>query len=563
MSALPQADELAFGRAITKEEWERLRKESLYGLPPELQELPRSEILLGYQKRSIRERLLHDVTFIEKSRRTGLTWAFASDAVLVSAAEHAAGGMDTFYIGYNLEMAQEFIDVCGMWAKLFSKAAVESGEFLFEDFDPASGETRQIKAFRIRFASGYEIVALPSRPRSLRGKQGYVIVDEAAFHDDLAELLKAAMALLIWGGMVVVISTHDGEMNPFNQYVKDIRAGTFDYGLVRIDFDDALRDGLYQRICQRKGEAWTPEGEAEWRDKIIAHYGAGADEELFCVPSEGSGVWLLPAVVEANMKAEAKALRWEMPSSFAAEPAYLRRSAAEAWLAAHVEPELHRILPDCQSFLGQDFGRVADLSVIWPVQMTKGMHRHCPFTIELRNIPFDEQEFVLWWLIDRLPRFAGAALDAGGNGAAHAERTAQKYGMGRVAQVKFSVDWYRENMPPLKATLEAGGMDVPKDHDSGNDFRLIKMIDGVARVPKSRTTEKGEGAADGKKRTRHGDAAIAAALAHFASLMVIVSYSYQAVTSAGPRTADGPRGFGADDEPAGGGMLPRLRGRMF
>ena len=28
------------------------------------------------------------------------------------------------------------------------------------------------------------------RPRSLRGKQGYVIVDEAAFHDDLAELLR-------------------------------------------------------------------------------------------------------------------------------------------------------------------------------------------------------------------------------------------------------------------------------------------------------------------------------------------------------------------------------------
>lgn len=563
MSALPQADELAIGRAITKEEWERLRKESLYGLPPELQELPRSEILLGYQKRSIRERLLHDVTFIEKSRRTGLTWAFASDAVLVSAAEHAAGGMDTFYIGYNLEMAQEFIDVCGMWAKLFSKAAVESGEFLFDDFDPASGETRQIKAFRIRFASGYEIVALPSRPRSLRGKQGYVIVDEAAFHDDLGELLKAAMALLIWGGMVVVISTHDGEMNPFNQYVKDIRAGTFDYGLVRIDFDDALRDGLYQRICQRKGETWTPEGEAEWRDKIIAHYGAGADEELFCIPSEGSGVWLLPAVVEANMKAEAKALRWEMPSAFAAEPAWLRRSAAEAWIAAHVEPELHRILPDCQSFIGQDFGRVADLSVIWPVQMTKGMHRYCPFTIELRNIPFDEQEFVLWWLIDRLPRFAGAALDAGGNGAAHAERTAQKYGMGRIAQVKFSVDWYRENMPPLKATLEAGGMDVPKDHDTGNDFRVIKRIDGVARLPATRTKEKGEGAADGKKRTRHGDSAIAAALAHFASLMVIVSYSYQAVTSSGPAAPDGPRGFGSDDDEPRSSMLPRLRGRMF
>ncbi|WNJ89158.1 terminase large subunit domain-containing protein [Bosea sp. 685] len=561
MSALPQED-FKVGRAITAEEWKALREESLYGLPEALRELPRSEILLGYQKRSIRARLSHEVTFIEKSRRTGLTWAFASDAVLVSAADHSAGGMDTFYIGYNLEMAREFIDVCAMWAKLFAKAAVESGEYLFEDLDPATGETRQVKAFRIRFSSGFEIVALPSRPRSLRGKQGYVIIDEAAFHDDLAELLKAAMALLIWGGMVVVISTHDGEANTFNQYVKDIRAGVFDYGIVRIDFDEALREGLYQRICQRKGEDWTAEGEAEWRSKIIAHYGQGADEELFCIPSEGSGVWLLPAVIEANMKAETKVLRWEMPSAFAAWPARLRREAAQAWLDQHVVPQLHRILPDKPSFLGEDFGRISDLSVIWPVQLAQGMHRHTPFVIELRNIPFDEQEFILWWVIDHLPRFGAGALDAGGNGAALAERTAQRYGMERIAQIKFTVDWYRANMPLLKQTLEALGMDVPKDVDVGNDLRIVRMIDGIARLPRVRNAEKGEGAADGKKKTRHGDAAIAAVLAHFASLMPVVSFAYQAVTGGAPGLGVTGAGGSPFADHSIGSMTPSLRGRL-
>ncbi|MBA4094703.1 MAG: hypothetical protein C0489_11525, partial [Candidatus Accumulibacter sp.] len=442
-------------------------------------------------------------------------------------------------------------------SKLFAKAAVESGEFVFEDYDAATGETRQVKAFRIRFASGFEIVALPSRPRSLRGKQGYVIIDEAAFHDDLAELLKAAMALLIWGGMVVVISTHDGEANPFNQYIKDIRSGRFDYGLVRIDFDEALRDGLYQRICQRKGEAWTAESEAIWRAGIIGFYGEGADEELFCIPSEGSGAWLLPIVIETAMKPETKVLRWEMPASFAGQQAGVRRATAQAWLDAIVAPQLHRILPDKPSFFGEDFGRVSDLSVIWPVQMTQAMHRHCPFVIEMRNIPFDEQEFVLWWVIDRLPRFGGGAMDAGGNGAAIAERTAQRYGMERIAQVKFSVDWYRENMPKLKATLEAGGMDLPQDVDIGNDFRLVKMIDGIARVPRIRSLEKGEGAADGKKRKRHGDAAIAGALAHFASLMPIVSYAYEPIGRGGDGRA-GAADDHDDDAPRFG-----LRGRIY
>ncbi len=69
---------------------------------------------------------------------------------------------------------------------------------------------RSIQAFRIRFASGFEIIGLSSAPRSLRGKQGVVMIDEAAFVDNLKELLKAALAFLMRGGQVVVCSTHNG-----------------------------------------------------------------------------------------------------------------------------------------------------------------------------------------------------------------------------------------------------------------------------------------------------------------------------------------------------------------
>ncbi|ODT18904.1 MAG: hypothetical protein ABS35_22735 [Kaistia sp. SCN 65-12] len=533
MSVLTSDQDFKIGRAISKDEWAELRRASLYGLPPELQDAGLGDILLPYQKRSIAARLQNSVTFIEKSRRIGLTWAFAADAVLMSAAEFAAGGMDTWYIGYNLEMAREFIDVCGMWAKLFAKAAVEVGEYVFEDLDPATGETRQIKAFRIAFASGFEIVALPSSPRSLRGKAGYVIVDEAAFHDDLDELLKAAFALLIWGGKVVVISTHDGETNAFNRRIGDIRAGRARYGLVRIDFDEALHDGLYRRICLRKREQWSPEGEAEWRAGVILDYGDAADEELFVIPSEGSGAWLLPAVIEKNMSAEVPVLRWEMPSSFAAASEFERELAARSWCETMLGEIMAGLDPHLVSFFGMDFGRVADLSALWPVQLTRNLYRRTPFLVEMRNIPFAQQQQVLFWIGDRLPRLAGGALDAGGNGAALAEAAAQKWGMDRIAQIKFSVDWYRENMPKLKETLEAVGMGLPKDADVLGDFRLIKMIDGVARVPASRTTQKGEAAADGKKKKRHGDAAIAAALAHFASLMPIATYAYEAVSELG------------------------------
>lgn len=532
MSALP-ADDFRIGRAITKDEWAELRRASLYGLPPELQNAGLGDILLPYQKQSIAARLKNSVTFIEKSRRVGLTWAFAADAVLMSAAEFAAGGMDTWYIGYNLEMAREFIDVCGMWAKMFAKAAVEVGETVFEDLDPVTGETRQIKAFRIAFASGFEIVALPSSPRSLRGKAGYVIVDEAAFHDDLDELLKAAFALLIWGGKVVVISTHDGETNAFNRRIGDIRAGRSRYGLVRIDFDEALQDGLYRRICLRNRTEWSPEGEAAWREGVILDYGDAADEELFVIPSEGSGSWLLPAVIEKNMSSDVPVFRWEMPSSFAAASPFERELAARSWCETMLTETLAGLDPWLVSFFGYDFARVADLSVFWPLQLTQTMYRRTPFIVELRNIPFAQQEQILFWIGDRLPRLAGGALDAGGNGAALAEAAAQKWGMDRIAQVKFSVEWYRANMPKLKDTLEDIGMSLPKHPDVLGDFRLVKMIDGVARVPAARSNQKGEGAADGKKKKRHGDAVIAAALAHFASLMPVATYGYQSIADLG------------------------------
>jgi phage FluMu gp28-like protein len=523
-------DAFKIGRAVTREEYAELRRSALYGLPAGLQGLSLDEVLLPYQKKAIRTRLLNSVTFIEKSRRTGLTWSFAADAVLVSAAASNAGGMDTFYIGYNLEMAREFIDVCGAWGRLFSKAVVDTGEYVFVDQDPLTGETREIKAFRIAFASGFEIVALPSAARSLRGKQGYVIIDEAAFHDDLEEMMKSAMALRVWGGMVVVISTHNGVSNAFNRRIEAIRNGSSNFGLLRIDFDEALADGLYQRVCQRSGKDWSIDGEASWRQDIIDDYGDGADEELFCIPSEGSGAWLLPATVEQCMIRDCPVLRWEMPAAFAAAPEAERSLTAKVWFDANVRPLLEELDPNLASYFGMDFARVADLSIIHPVQRTTGMHLKTPFLIEMRNIPFAQQEEIVLWTGRGLPRFSGAAIDAGGNGAALAEKTAQALGYSIVVQVKFAVEWYREHMPPFKRTLEARGMDLPYDAYVRDDYGLIKMIDGVARVPKVRTSEKGEAAADGKKKKRHGDAAIAGALVHFATTMTATAYGYESIS---------------------------------
>jgi phage FluMu gp28-like protein len=537
-------------RAITEQEWADTRRAGLQlgrreflalaagGVAAALtgafaERIP--DVLIDYQKKLLATTARHPVTVVEKSRRTGVTWAAGADAVLSSSANRAAGGMDTLYIGYNLDMAREFIDVCAMWARSFNEAVSETGvqEFIFDDGEPDSN----IKAFRIAFASGYEIIALSSKPRSLRGRQGYVIIDEAAFHDDLKALLQAALALLMWGGKILVISTHYTEENDFNKLVEDIRAKRVPYELMRLTFDDALKDGLYQRICLVTRKEWSPEAEAKWRANIIAFYGEAADEELFCVPSKGGGIYLPRALIEARMLGDLPVFRLERPDRFTFLSKEAREADIKGWCEETLEAALKALDKDRQHGFGQDFARKSDLSVIAPIEIGRTLKRTVPFVVEMRGIPFEQQRQVLFYICDRLPRFIGGKMDATGNGAYLAEVAAQRYGAQRIEQVKPNETWYLENFPPLKAAFEDANILIPKDADLTSDLAMIKTIRGVPRVPDERNT-----GADGKKR--HGDFAIALVLAYAQTLSDLWEAGY---TSAATMRANTVLG-GPDDE---------------
>lgn len=490
-----------------------------------------------------------------KAAGIGLTWGLASYAVLRAGRERAAGGMDVMYISYSQEMTREFIDACAMWARAFSTAAMSAEEFLFPDKDEDGDKS--IQAFRIRFASGFEIIALSSAPRSLRGKQGVVIIDEAAFVDSLAELLKAAMAFLMWGGQVVVCSTHDGTDNHFNQQIQDILAERSKYDHLKIDFDAALRDGLYQRICLVTGQEWTPEGEAEWRQDIIDFYADGADEELFCIPAQGTGNWLPTPLIEARMDAVGpEVLTLELPANYLQLNKLGQKLLLIPFLE-RLEEALGNVNLDLRYALGFDFARVADLSVLSLLAIEKNLRRREALSIEMRNVPGDEQKQITAMVLEKVKaQLVGAAFDATGMGWTVAEDMGRKFGMretedgsGLVWAIKFSEEWYRVNMPPLKGAFEDGSISLLKSDDHVTDLRLVKLVRGTPRVPDVRSGEKG--------KKRHGDYAIALALAYFASRMRWSEYGYRSAGS----SSSGSRGHyfeHADDRPARNPYRPPL-----
>ena len=477
-------------------------------------ELPKAPmVLLPYQQRWIAD--TSDVKICEKSRRVGLSWAEAADDTLFAG---SLSGNDVWYIGYNLDMAREFINDCGDWARQYDKAASEVEECVLID------EDKEILALRINFPSGNRITALSSRPTNLRGKQGRVVIDEAGFHDDLDGLIKAAMALLMWGGQVRIISTHDGDANPFNELINEIRAGKVPYSLHRITLDEALAEGLYRRICLTLGREWSQEAEDEWRAKLVASYKEHADEELFCIPSQGKGTYLSRQIIEQCMRIGIPVLRWGCKPEFATYPDHIRKAEALDWCKENLLPILLKLDPKRCHYLGEDFARSGDLTVIFPLAETQGLKYRAPFVLELKNVPFKEQEAILFYILDRLPRLAGVKMDARGNGQYLSEVAVQRYGE-KVEAVMISESWYREEMPRLKSFFEDSKMEIPEDPDHMDDYRALKMNKGVAKIPDVGGRTKGK---DGNMR--HGDAAIALCMVVSATRMVIADYAYEAVS---------------------------------
>jgi phage FluMu gp28-like protein len=451
-------------------------------------------ILLPYQADWIYDPA--PVKIMEKSRRIGLSWGESADAALVACSTREAGGMDVWYIGYNQDMAKEFIRDCAAWAKAYNVACGDAVEEVLLD------EDKDILTYVIYFASGFRVTALSSRPSNLRGKQGLIIIDEAAFHDDLAGLIKAAMAFLIWGGKVRIISTHNGEDNPFNLLIKECRAGKKPYSVHRVTFREAVAQGLYKSVCKKMGIEWTQEKEDAWVNETYEFYGDDAAEELDVIPSAGSGVYISRLLVERCWQDGVPVIRIERPDSFVENPN--RLEDIRQWCVDTLKPLIDN-MPGLRSVFGQDFGRSGDLSVMWLLQQHGPDDWRTPFLVELRNIPFDCQQLILFYILDNIPLFFHAKFDSRGNGQSHAEAALQRYGSHRVECVMLSGPWYNEHFPKYKAALESACIKVPKSEDIVADHRRVILVKGQPRMD-----EKHDKGSDGKQR--HGDTAVAGVL---------------------------------------------------
>ncbi len=491
-----------------------------------IEEARKNDILLAYQIAWLKDN--SPLKIWEKSRRIGASWVEAFVCARLAALAKSAGGMDCFYMAYEKEMTQQFISDVAFWAKVLQVACNDIEEVVIKD------EDKDVLMYKIRFDSGFEVWALPSKARLLRSKQGHFVFDEAAFADEFHEILKAAHAFRIWGGSISILSTHNGEDNPFNQLIQDIKNGKKKWSLHHTTIEDALDDGLYKRICKVQNKDWSEEAQKEWLAELLEEAGEFADEEYYCIPTRAGARYFSAELIRSVAVKDKPVFRFAAEDSFTFEKAEKREKQILKWFKEVKPTLLSTDLPVCA---GEDFARSGDITVLhFDTELTDGS-TDTLCEIELRNVPFEQQKKFINLCFDTLKNFDGAAFDSRGNGQMIAEWAAQEY-PGCIFQVMLTRSWYAENFPHLKAAFEDGKSNIPDDSFIKDDYRVVGLVQGIPLI-----TER----TGGGRSKRHGDSCVAKVMAHFAH-RELDGAGYQEMTYEAVETPNRFRYIKEDDE---------------
>jgi phage FluMu gp28-like protein len=358
-----------------------------------------------------------------------------------------------------------------------------------------------------------------------------------------------------------------------------VRAGKYGRkaGAIRITFDDAVGNGLFERVCAMQGKAPTEDGKRDWYTAIRAAYGprkAAMREELDAIPRDGEGTAIPTVWIERAMPAETPprpVIRWTFSDDFPGRPEREREAWMEREIALRLLPAVRAAIaahPHAARWaVGMDYARHRHFSVIMPCAIGHDLHRHVPLLVELANAPARQQMQILWALLGALPRgrwtFAG---DASGPGQTTMELTGDRFGRaveipdrpgayrgGPIHEITLSRAWYGAHMGRFIQLHEDGTVSYPRDASLEDDLRAIEYVDGVAMIPRLERADLKD-----PELIRHGDGAIAGALMEFAASFPAGAADLSQIEIGDGAPSAGLRGYGTPADAGGEAPIARV-----
>lgn len=421
----------------------------------------RRGLFLPYQEAWIDD--ASPVKLWEKSRRIGADYCESYRAVVCRLL--GQNGRDYWYSSADESAAVEQMQYMKSWLKMFNAVFKEEhGEEMID------GDSVKVMSLQLPMIAGRatRMTVMTSSPKRFRSKGGDVCLSELAFHQRADEMWKAATPTTTWGGDLAALSSHNGEGSKFNSLIGQARrhADPETYGqprdgdliasVHRTTIDDAIADGLIEKINETQGTAYDRAGfRASLRSKC-----ASEDawlEEYMCVPSSQSASYF-PTVLLRDCVSQHAARPTESLGIFLAE--------------------INKRAGDCSAIAaGCDVGRVQDRFVIW-VTGRMGTMRQTLGVLVYHGLDFREMEIALHALMGRTfgpnrLRVRRLVIDATGLGMQLGERMTQRYAT-RVEAVTMTAAVKEDMFTRARAGFEERTFLLPDDDRVLADWTMIR-----------------------------------------------------------------------------------------
>jgi len=409
-----------------------------------------TDIFLPYQKRWLNDN--STIKLAAKSRRIGFTWIQSledvRDALKLKVRNKK---VDVWFSSADESAAKEYIKYCKDWAVSLNAGFKDLNEQIID-------EEKGIKALSIEFSNGARINAISSNPSAFRSKGGKAVIDEFAFHKNPAELWKAARPVITWGYPLRIISSLNGTNNLFYKFIQQIKKGKLNWSLHEIPIQDAVNEGLVDKILDKKT---TKEERENWLNEIKESCGDEITwlQEYCCI-----------AVDEGS--------------------AFISYDLINSCCEDTLLEDLSKIKNDI--YLGFDVARKRDLSVI-SVFEKLGSVFYLRKLFELQNVKYAEQKALVSSILN-LNNTRRLAIDSTGIGNQMSEELKDEYGSRMVEPVMFTQRTKEELAYKLLYAFQDRNIRIPDDENIKDDIHSIKRMNtstGAIRFDAARSETDG------------------------------------------------------------------------
>lgn len=372
----------------------------------------RDNILLPYQKEALQGIESKRFSTLMWARQTGKSFLVSYYAIkrCVQFNNHRV-----VVISPSERQSKELLDKVKRHVQALKIAGVE----FFEDT-----EVFQLEA---RFPNGSKIIALPSKPETVRGFSGDVIMDETAFFEKGFEVYQAVFPTITRNRnyKLIAISTPKTKKDLFYHLWHIAQEDPENWFSYKLTIYDAVQKGL--NINPEELRAGI-RNELAWKSEYLCEF---VDDEDVLLPYE-----VIQACEEDGVELS----------------------------------DLRLLKGDV--YIGVDIGRRKDLTVISILERL-GSVFYLRRQEVLQNMPFSEQSSIL----DHLCSFARRiAIDETGIGMQMAEELQKRWGEIKVQRVYFTAKTKEELAERLKAVFVDKLIRIPPDQQLREDLHSVKRL---------------------------------------------------------------------------------------